>query len=97
MHLLMAVDKFSKWIKARPIIKVRSEEAVAFFTNTIYRFGITNTIIADNGTQFTGKKFLNFCDDMSPPRTTSFLLAQGVSTSHEETLPRLRQPTCSHE
>jgi hypothetical protein len=50
MHLLMAVDKFSKWIKARPIIKVRSEEAVAFFTNTIYLFGITNTIIADNGT-----------------------------------------------
>jgi transposase InsO family protein len=29
----------------------------------IYRFGIPNTIITDNGTQFTGKKFLNFCDD----------------------------------
>jgi transposase InsO family protein len=34
-----------------------------FFIEIIYRFGIPNTIITDNGTQFTGKKFLNFCDD----------------------------------
>jgi transposase InsO family protein len=36
---------------------------ISFFTDIIYRFGIPNTIITDNGTQFTGKKFLNFCDD----------------------------------
>jgi transposase InsO family protein len=59
----MVVDKFSKWIEARPIVNVRSEEAVSFFTDIIYRFGIPNTIITDNGTQFTGKKFLIFCDD----------------------------------
>jgi hypothetical protein len=60
-HLLVAVGKFSKWIEARPIVNVRSEEAVSFFTDIIYRFGIPNTIITDNSTQFTGKKFL-FCD-----------------------------------
>jgi transposase InsO family protein len=59
----MAVNKFSKWIEARPIVNIRSEEAVSFFTDIIYRFGIPNTIITDNGTQFTWKKFLNFCDD----------------------------------
>jgi transposase InsO family protein len=62
-HLLIAVDKFSKWIEARPIVNVRSEEAVSFFTDIIYRFSIPNTTITDNGTQFTGKKFLNFYDD----------------------------------
>jgi transposase InsO family protein len=62
-HLLVAVNKFSKWIEARPIVNVCSEEAVSFFTDIIYRFGIPNTIITDNGTQFTGKKFFNFCDD----------------------------------
>jgi hypothetical protein len=62
-HLLVAVDKFSKWIEARPIVNVCSEEAVSFFTDIIYRFGIPNMIITDNGTQFTGEKFLNFCDD----------------------------------
>jgi transposase InsO family protein len=59
----VAVDKFSKWIEAQPIVDVRSEEAVSFYTDIIYRFGIPKTIITDNGTQFTGKKFLNFCDD----------------------------------
>jgi hypothetical protein len=62
-HLLVAVDKFSKWIEARLIINVRSEEAVSFFTDIIYRFGMPNTIITENDTQFTGKKFFNFCDD----------------------------------
>jgi transposase InsO family protein len=63
VHLLVTVDKFSKWIEARPIINVRFEEAISFFPDIIYCFGIPNTIITDNGTQFTGKKFLNFRDD----------------------------------
>jgi hypothetical protein len=39
---------------------------VAFFTNIIHRFGVPNSIISDNGTQFTGRKFLDFA------RTTTF-------------------------
>jgi ribonuclease HI len=62
-HLLVAIDKFSKWIEVRPLTSIRSEQAVAFFTNIIHRFGVPNSIITDNGTQFTGKKFLDFCDD----------------------------------
>jgi transposase InsO family protein len=62
-HLLVAVDMFSKWIEARSIVNVHSEEALSFFTDNIYRFGIPNTIITDNGTQFIGTRFLNFCDN----------------------------------
>jgi transposase InsO family protein len=61
--LLVAIDKFSKWIEARPITQIKFEHAVLFFTNIVHRFGVPNSIITDNGTQFTGKKFLNFCDD----------------------------------
>jgi transposase InsO family protein len=75
-NLLVAVDKFSKWIEARPIVSVRSEEAVSFFTDIIYRFSIPNTIITDNGTQFTGKKFLNFCDDNNIMWTGRLLLTR---------------------
>jgi hypothetical protein len=57
-HLLVAIDKFSKWIEVRPLNSIRSEQAVAFFTNIIHRFGVPNSIITDNGTQFTGRKFL---------------------------------------
>jgi transposase InsO family protein len=62
-HLLVAIDKFSKWIEVRPLNSIRSEQAVAFFTNIIHRFGVPNSIITDNGTQFIGRKFLNFCED----------------------------------
>jgi transposase InsO family protein len=62
-HLLVAIDKFSKWIEVRPLTSIRSEQAVAFFTNIIHRFGVPNSIITNNGTQFTGKKFLDFCED----------------------------------
>jgi transposase InsO family protein len=62
-HLLVTIDKFSKWIEVRPLNNIRSEQAVAFFTNIIHRFGVPNSIITDSGTQFTGRKFLNFCED----------------------------------
>jgi hypothetical protein len=45
------------------VAKIRSEEVVEFFTDIIYRFRIPNSIITDNDTVFTGKKFLKFCDD----------------------------------
>ena len=35
-HLLVAIDKFSKWIEARPIMNIRFEQAVLFFTDIIH-------------------------------------------------------------
>ena len=60
--MLIAVDKFTKWIEAKPITNIHSEEVDKFFLNIIYRFGIPNCIITDHGTNFTGKKFLDFSD-----------------------------------
>ena len=57
----MVVDKFTKCIEAKPIINIRSEEVVKFF-DIIYQFGVPNYIITNHGTNFTGKKFLDFCD-----------------------------------
>ena len=34
-----------------------------FFLDIVHRFGVPNSIIMDNGTQFTGKKFFRFCDE----------------------------------
>jgi transposase InsO family protein len=60
--MLVAIDKFSKWVEVRPITNLRAKQAVTFFTDIIYRFGVPNSIITDNGSQFTGRKFLEFCD-----------------------------------
>ena len=61
-HLLVAVDKFTKWIEAKPITNIRLKEAIKFFLDIIYRFSVPNYIITDHGTNFTKKKFLGFCD-----------------------------------
>ena len=57
-HLLPTVVKFTKWIEAQPISAIKSEQAMLFFLNIVHRFNVPNSIIMDNGTQFTGKKFL---------------------------------------
>jgi len=61
-HLLVAIEKFSKWIEPQPITNICSEQVVLFFTDIIHRFGIPNVIITDNGTKFTSKKFMDFYD-----------------------------------
>ena len=34
-----------------------------FFLDIIHRFRVSNSIMTDNGMQFTRKKFLQFCDE----------------------------------
>ena len=64
-HLLVAVNKFTKWIEAKPITNLRLEESVKFFLDIIYRFGVPNCIITDHGTNFTGKKLQDFSNGYS--------------------------------
>ena len=56
--MIIAVDKFTKWIEARLISVIKFEQAVLFFLDIVHHFRISNSIITDNGTQFTRKKFL---------------------------------------
>jgi hypothetical protein len=56
-HILVVVDKFTKWIKVRPVVKVTSEEAVKFIRDITHRFGVPNRITTDLGAAFTGLVF----------------------------------------
>ena len=62
-HLLVTIDKFTKWIEAWQISVFKFEKAVLFFLDIIHRFGVPNSIITDNGTQFIDRKFIQFCDE----------------------------------
>nr|ABA97230.1 retrotransposon protein, putative, Ty3-gypsy subclass [Oryza sativa Japonica Group] len=62
-HLFVAIDKFSKWIEAKPVITITTDKVRDFFINIVHRFGVPNRIITDNGTQFTGGAFKDFCED----------------------------------
>ena len=52
-HLLVAVDKFTKWIEAKPIRKVDGASATKFVWDIISRFGVPHSIITDNGSNLS--------------------------------------------
>jgi hypothetical protein len=54
-HLHVTIDKFTKGIKARPLAKIGSNQALSFIQDIIFLFVVPNSIINDNGTQFTWK------------------------------------------
>src|SRR3954466_2586556 len=60
-HILVAVDKFTKWIEAKPIKALDSTTAVSFMQGIIHRFGVPHDIITDNGSNFNSAEFKKFC------------------------------------
>jgi hypothetical protein len=49
-HMLIVIEKFTKWIKAWPLAKIGSKQAVNFIQNIIFYFRGPNSIIIDNDT-----------------------------------------------
>jgi transposase InsO family protein len=60
----IAIDKFTKWPKATPVVKINKQSAVKFIKSIICRFGVPNRIISDNGSQFTSSAFQGYCKDI---------------------------------
>jgi hypothetical protein len=58
-----------------PLTKASSEKAVEFLDQIIHRFDLSNSIITDLGTQFTGSVFWDFCDERS-------IVVKYVSVAH---------------
>jgi transposase InsO family protein len=58
------VDKFSKWIEAVPVTNQEATTAVKFFESIVYRYGVPNNIITENGTNFTSGKFQEFAKNI---------------------------------
>jgi transposase InsO family protein len=62
-HIFIVVDNFTKWIEAKPATSIIVAKAVEFIKKIMYRFGVPDNIITNNGTQFTMREFKDFCGD----------------------------------
>jgi transposase InsO family protein len=60
-HLLVAVDKFTKWVEARPIRKLDDKTALKFVKDIVMRFGIPHSIITDNGSNLSQGEVEEYC------------------------------------
>jgi transposase InsO family protein len=58
------VDKFSKWIEVVPVTNQEATTVVKFFESIVYRYGVPNSIITDNGTNFTLSEFQEFTKNL---------------------------------
>jgi transposase InsO family protein len=62
-HILVVVDKFTKWIEVCAVTTVTSKEVVKFIEDITHRFGVPNRIVTDLGKDFTGTGFWGLCQD----------------------------------
>jgi ribonuclease HI len=63
-YLFVAIDKFTKWPEATPVVSITQGAVVTFLKSIVYRFGVPSRIITDNGTQFTSWIFQEYCEDI---------------------------------
>jgi hypothetical protein len=64
-HVLVAIDKFTKWLEYKPIASLTSANVVEFIQEVVFRFGITNNIITHLGSNSTSSEFFDFCKQRS--------------------------------
>ena len=60
-HALVAVDKFTKWIEAKPIKNLDASTPVSFIRELVFRYGVPHSIIMENGSNFDSEEFRAFC------------------------------------
>jgi hypothetical protein len=63
--VLVAIDKFTKWIEYKPIATLTADRVVPFICNILHHFGFPNTIITDSGSNFHSHEFWDFCEGSS--------------------------------
>jgi IS30 family transposase len=62
--MLVAVDKFTKWVEAALVTTQDSTAVINFIKSIVFRFGVPHSIITDNGTNFTSKEFKCYCEGL---------------------------------
>ncbi len=64
VYLLVAVDKFTKCIEAAPVTSADATSVINFVKGIVFRFGVPNSIVTDNGSNFTSREFKEFCAEV---------------------------------
>jgi hypothetical protein len=63
--IVVAIDYVTKWVEAKPLARIREKEMVEFFMeHIVFRFGIPQVVVTDNGTQFVGEQFENALSEL---------------------------------
>lgn len=61
-YIIVAIDKYTKWVEAEPIWAMMAQAAIKFIRGIVCRLGVPNRIITDLGSQFTRGTFHAYCE-----------------------------------
>ena len=64
-YLLVGTNYFTKWVEAKLLANIRDVDAKKFvWKNVVTRFGVSYSLISDNGLQFDSKSFRLYCSEL---------------------------------
>jgi hypothetical protein len=62
-RVLVAIDKFTKWIEVKPITCPKADRVLDFLDELVHRYGLPNRIIIDLGSNFNNYQFWKYCEN----------------------------------
>ena len=63
-YLLVMVDKFTKWIEAKPVKTAEARPVIDFISGVVHHYGVPHNIITDNGSNFTADEVKTWCANL---------------------------------
>ena len=60
------VDKFTKWIEAKPVKMAESGPVIDFISGVVHHYSVPHSIITDNGSNFTAAEVKTWCSNVTP-------------------------------
>jgi hypothetical protein len=62
-RVLVAIDKFTKWIEVKPVTFPKADRVLDFLDELMHRYGLPHRIITDLGSNFNNHQFWVYCEN----------------------------------
>jgi hypothetical protein len=62
-RVLVAIDKFTKWIEVKPVTCPKADRVLDFLDELVHRYGLPHRIITDLGSNFNNHQLWEYCEN----------------------------------
>jgi hypothetical protein len=62
-RILVAIDKFTKWMEVKPVTCLKADRVLDFLNELVHRYGLPHRIITDLGSNFNNHQFWEYCEN----------------------------------
>jgi hypothetical protein len=62
-RVLVAINKFTKWIEVKPVTCPKADRVLDFLDELVHRYGLPHRIITDLDSNFNNHQFWEYCEN----------------------------------